>query len=129
MGGRGSYSGVARKAGAARFTTVAQVDARMSELSAIMERTASDATGYPSGVPGATKSGYDEYRTAQSEFQRLQGVRANLLEREAATQRADRSPRTFVNSFGEATSRYITTGTYERTRRRTDADVLRNMGY
>lgn len=34
----------------------------------------------------------------------------------------------FVNSFGEATKRNITSSTYERAMKRTEKDVLRNMG-
>ena len=35
---------------------------------------------------------------------------------------------TFVNGFEEATSRKISTQTYERAQRRLEKDVLRNMG-
>ena len=37
--------------------------------------------------------------------------------------------RTFVNSFGEATKRNITTTTYEKRQKRIERAVLRNMGY
>ena len=37
-------------------------------------------------------------------------------------------PKTFVNSFGEATSREITSASYKRALERTKKEILRNMG-
>ncbi len=34
----------------------------------------------------------------------------------------------FVNSFGKATTREITSGTYQRTQKKITQDVLHNMG-
>lgn len=42
---------------------------------------------------------------------------------------SDSVPKTFVNSFGEATSRKITSQTYENAMRRQEKDVLKNMGF
>lgn len=59
----------------------------------------------------------------------MRRLQANAA-RKAATSTAKPKPaHTFVNGFGEATSRYVTTTTYERARKRAEKDVLRNMGY
>ena len=41
----------------------------------------------------------------------------------------EKKQKTFVNSFGEATTREITSASYTRAQRRMEKDILRNMGY
>lgn len=59
-----------------------------------------------------------------------QAERGRILDEMAKQKQASSSAgKTFVNSFGEAATREITTPTCERARRRMNRDVLRNMGY
>ena len=107
----------------------------MAPLKKEMERYARDAAGYPSKVPGTTKEGYQRYRAAQKEYSKLLFARGSALEGKSIVNGAlirkeqQRQKKTFVNSYGEATPRYITSPSYERARTREDKAVLRNMGY
>lgn len=47
---------------------------------------------------------------------------------EQARRSASKSSRTFVNSYGEATTRYVTSSTYERAQKRLKSDVERFIG-
>lgn len=47
-----------------------------------------------------------------------------LAEKEKHDSKLNKKSKTFVNSFGEATQRYITTATYERQQRRADKELL-----
>lgn len=59
---------------------------------------------------------------------RLKNLVKELQELELSTKEHDsksnKESKTFVNSFGEATKRYITTSTYERQQRRADKELL-----
>lgn len=107
------------------------VDRRMAELGQIMLDTERDATGYPNKVPGTTADGARRYREAQNEYAGLQDVKARMAELEAV--RRENTPkqgagRTFVNSYGEATTRYVTSQSYENAMRRQEQEIARRMG-
>lgn len=51
------------------------------------------------------------------------------MQSKAEALKNEKKKKTFVNSFGEATRRTITTQSYERQRKRRTKSVLRNMGY
>lgn len=127
MGGRGSSS-ASRKASFGNMSDK-QLRARIDALGSTMERYASDATGYPNNVPGASKSGYLKYRAAQRGYSSLRDEQAKRLRSSVRSGGEKQQKRTFVNSYGEATTRDITSVTYERARKRMEKAVLRNMGY
>ena len=55
----------------------------------------------------------------------------STLQQESNEREAKRNPpieKPFVNSYGEATDRYITSPSYERALKRQQRDVARNMG-
>lgn len=131
MGGRGSYSKTSK---AAKNEPIAQqindIESQMEEVGKTMSKYASDATGWPNKVPGATEDGYKKYHNALREYQTLRAERDRLIDKQvknAPKQKATR--KTFVNSYGEATTRTITSPTYERAMKRQQRAVLRNMGY
>ena len=83
---------------------------------------------------GGSKADSDRYRKAQARYSELQNesmrrLKANAARNAAASTAKPEPARTFVKGFGEATRRYVTTGTYESAQRRLEKDVLRNMGY
>ena len=105
----------------------------ISRLGKVMEETAQANVAYLQRR-GGSKADSDRYRKAQARYSELQNERMRRLQanavRKAATSAAKPKPaHTFVNGFGEATNRYVTTGTYERARKRAEKAVLRNMGY
>ena len=150
MGGRGSssMSGIARKTSASSIaggpiakmgdrqldSQLKSVNARMEKVSDVMLKTASGHTGYLQGTPFGNKADHEAYVKASKEYGSLRDQRNAILGEQARRnhERAMAQPlkaKTFVNSFGEATTRYITSASYERAQKRLDKDVLRNMGY
>lgn len=58
---------------------------------------------------------------------KLELVEREILEKKVGKPKQTR--RTFVNSFGEATKRYITSGTYERAQERQDREIFVRLSY
>lgn len=140
MGGRGSISasGKSSKArGNGAELSLKEIDLRMAKLADTMDKTAAGHTGYLNGTPSGSASDHRRYVAAQREYQRLQGERGRAIdkmtkEKQASAKKKQASGsagKTFVNSFGEATTREITTLAYKRAQRRNERDVLRHMGY
>lgn len=150
MGGRGqsSMSRIARKTStsSAAGDPVAKmsdrqldgqlksVNANMESVSDVMLKTADGHTGYLQGTPFGNKADHEAYVKASKEYGSLRERRDAILG-EQARRIHDRAvaeplkPRTFVNSYGEATKRSVTTSGYEQAQKRQQKAVLRNMGY
>ena len=105
----------------------------MEELADTMVKTAAGHMGYLEGAPSGSASDHRRYVAAQREYQRLQTERGRVIDEIAKKNQgrgsAGSTGKTFVNSYGEATTREITTSTYKRAQHRRKRDVLRNMGY
>lgn len=116
-----------------RSLTDKRLASEIDRLGKVMEETAQAHVAYLQRR-GGSKADSDRYRKAQARYSELQNesmrrLKANAARNAAASTAKPKPARTFVNSFGEATRRYVTTGTYERARKRAEKDVLRNMGY
>lgn len=136
MGGRGgtSMSGKSSKArGRAAELSLKTIDSRMEKLADTMAKTAAGHTAYLQGAPSGSASDHNRYAAAQREYQRLQGERSRVIDEMAKSKKSkrvhDSAGKTFVNSFGEATTREITSLAYKRAQRRMERDILRHMGY
>lgn len=68
-----------------------------------------------------------QYFKVQKEYNKLRD-KINDEEDKRRKSTTSQATRTFVNSFGEATTRNITSSTYERERRRREKAVRRNLG-
>lgn len=114
---------------------IKRLDKEMKYVSERMMSYSSDATGYPNKVPGASKEGYQAYYKYQRVYQQQKATRDAEIEAKSILKHAlsehDRAKasKTFVNSYGEATKRNITTQGYEQAQKRQQKAVLRNMGY
>lgn len=98
-----------------------------------MEETAQEHVAYLQRL-GGSKADTVRHRKAAARYSALMNESMRRLQskpaRNAVASTAKPKPaHTFVNGFGEATTRYITSGTYEHARKRAEKDVLRNMGY
>lgn len=130
-GGRG-----ARSATYTSFISLSldDIEKRMAELAEIMNKYEDDVLGYYAKVPGTTKEGYDAYRAAQSEYGDLLNAKREIEAKADELKRKDNQDdtklpfRPFVNGFGEATTRHITTATYERAQRQLEKEVLNFLG-
>ena len=135
MGGRGSRSAsggasLQKMSYSQLGSELKRVDSRMGELGKTMERKAAGHMAFVNGMPGASAADSRTYRSAQREYQKLQGDRAKIIDEMAKKRPKEKArPKTFVNSFGEATTREITSAAYKRAQRRMERDILRNMEY
>lgn len=110
------------------------VKANMEKVSDVMLKTADGHTGYLQGTPFGNKADHEAYVKASKEYGSLRERRDAILGEQARriherTAAEPLKPRTFVNSYGEATKRSITTSGYEQAQKRQQKAVLRNMGY
>ena len=122
MGGRGSSGGGG--GGNLRALSDKSIDLKLKTASEEMQRYAQSATPMNFNAVGAEK-----FYAAQRQFNALRNEKNRRLDEAAKIRHETERPfRTFVNSFGEATTREITTLTYKRAQRRMERDVLRNLG-
>lgn len=117
--------------GGAAPARVKSGEQRLEQMRRIMEKTARDHVAYSQGVPGASKFKADAYAAVLPQYQKL---RSQVEQRRAATaakaaKKQGGASKTFVNSYGEATTRDITAPNYRRAQMRQQKAVLRNMGY
>lgn len=136
MGGRGSSSmtggaPLSKMSYSSLDSELKKVDSEMAKLGEVMERASGGHMAFMNGVPGSSASDSLEYRAAQREYQRLQGTRNKIIEemtKKAPKQRAKQ--RVFINGFGEATDREITTASYRRWQKNIERETqLRMRGY
>lgn len=116
MGGRGaSGSNIESRINTARR--------RVETLGNKMEQIAREKSQRTSAMPSEYYAAQREYNAARKELNKL------LDQRRAEQQKVEvPTQRTFVNSYGEATTRYITTSTYERARKRAQQQVEDFLG-
>lgn len=69
----------------------------------------------------------DEYYRTLREFQRLREWQFNEASIAKTPESVPVRERPFVNSFGEATTRYVTTTTYERQQRRLHREIRNRL--
>lgn len=134
MGGRGasSQSSKASRGGGVSSLTDRQLTSEIDRLGKVMDETAQSHVAYLQGY-GGSKADSDRYRAAQSRRSQLVNEQMRRLQAKAARNASanatkPKPTRTFVNGFGEATHRYITTNTYERAQRRLDKEIFGLLG-
>lgn len=133
MGGRGgsSMSSGVRSKGRAASVSAKSDEQLLEQMGRIMEKTARDHVMHSQGMPGASKFKANAYAAVLPQYQKL---RSQVEQRRAATaakaaKKQGGASKTFVNSYGEATTRDITAPNYRRAQMRQQKAVLRNMGY
>ena len=128
MGSRGASSGKGGSVKAVGSMTTSQLKREDAVLSGKIESKGKEMEvlareGKPSRT-NPTGSIPEKYYTVQSERRSLQrrqeAVRNELGKRQKQT-KSESKP--FVNSYGEATKRNITSGTYERATKRTSRQI------
>lgn len=132
MGGRGAMSQSSKAGVGVRSLTDKRLASEIDRLGKVMEETAQAHVAYLQRR-GGSKADSDRHRKAAARYSALMNESMRRLQskpaRNAVASTAKPKPaHTFVNGFGEATSRKISTQTYERAQRRLEKDVLRNMG-
>lgn len=133
MGGRGSRSAsggasLQKMSYSQLGSELKRVDSRMGELGKTMERKAAGHMAFVNEMPGASAADSRAYRSAQREYQKLQGDRAKIIDEMAKKRPKEKArPKTFVNGFGEATDREITSASYKRWLKRNEREIMSRM--
>lgn len=131
MGGRGSSSASVKSSkarGKSAESSLKSIDSRMEKLEDTMSKTASGHTSFLQGSPNGSASDHRRYVAAQKEYQHLQAERGRILDEMAKKKQASSSAgKTFVNSFGEATTREITSASYKRWLKRNEREIMSRM--
>lgn len=139
MGGRGASSFGSKNHGGMAASSalsdrqisarISQLDAEISSLEGTMERLGRKSSWYLQGAPWATRTDHEQYVAARDKYQELRSERSSLameqVKRKSVTQES--KTKAFVNSFGEATDRYVTSGTYERAMKRQEKQIAERM--
>lgn len=124
MGGRGSGSSLG--GGASLRNLKAQekkLDAQIDKLKKKLADYASKnpAWNMPSGY-------YDVQRKRQALEEQRRAITNKIVTASKGTPDAKTSGKTFVNSFGEATKREITTSTYKNNQAKLSKEIMRLVG-
>lgn len=126
MGGRGARSKSSKAGVGVRSLTDKRLASEIDRLGKVMEETAQAHVAYLQRR-GGSKADSDRYRKAQPRYSELQNesmrrLKANSARNAAANTAKPKPAHTFVNGFGEATTRYITSGTYDHALQRTERE-------
>lgn len=116
MGGRGGNSGLSREQ---------QLSTKIKKISDKIKKLQDESMQ----VLNSRENSWDPYPQRYHELSRevrsLMNKRSDLQYKREEERRKNEpvTPRTFVNSFGEATKREITSASYERAQRRLDKQI------
>lgn len=121
FGGRGASSGGAKMSLPKARKKLEELGNKMGKLS--REYSASFSRENPDGDSKIQQ----QYFKVQKEYNKLRD-KINDEEDKRRKSTTTQTTRTFINSFGEATTRNITSSTYERAKRRNEKAVRRNLG-
>lgn len=120
MGGRGASSG----------NSIRTLQNRENRIREQMVKLYNDNGKFTRTELKSVNDAHKKWLKLKKEADNLRDKRQGLEEKERKNRKTDSSTnKTFVNSYGEATNRYITTTTYEKKQARMTRQVLRNMGY
>ena len=145
MGGRGASSrsasaeqqakGIEERIGDLE-AQVKSIEKRMDSVGEELAAAWREYEGHDIGAPWGSPEGEGKYFRAIAARDALSAERLKLLEQlDAEREKLRRtriesgSERTFVNSYGEATRRYVTTDSYERAQRRMERETRSRMSH
>ena len=124
MGGRGASSG--RAGGVGNIATLE------SQYNKLLEKQASLGRTMFLGTDSENAKARIQWNTNDKKLRRMktniETARAKQREaqREALSKIKTKKP--FINAFGEATKRYVTSTTYERAQKRSDKEIMKFIG-
>lgn len=93
-----------------------------------MTKIYNDNSGFARTDLKSVQSAREEWYKLQKDANKIRDKINEEEEKRRKKSTSKNTTKTFVNSYGEATKRYITTSTYERARKRTERAVRRNLG-
>lgn len=135
MGGRGGSSGISA-GGGGNFQTqdlkkmstdqLKKLDSQFNNAIQAQERIKSKELGKREHSWDTPSKKYYNAQNKKVELQNAQRKVVNeIVERKSKEAKSQKNAKTFVNSFGEATKREITTATYERWKKKLSKQFMR----
>lgn len=118
MGGRGASSG----------TSINSLKNREDKIRKQMTKLYNENSGFMRNDVKGVQEAHDKWYKLKREADNLRNKR-NKIEEKNKRKHTDNQNKTFVNSYGEATTREITSAAYKRHQGRLQKQILRNMGY
>ena len=128
MGGRGSGSSRSGNA------SLSDLKAQEKKLDAQVDKLKNKLEDYASKYPAwnMPREYYDVQRKRQALEEQRRAITNKIVEevkKQSASERAvETNGKTFVNSFGEATKREITSLSYKRSQARSDKEIMSFLG-
>lgn len=121
MGGRGASAG----------NSISILQNRENRIREQMVKLYNDNGRFARTESKSVNDAHKRWLQLKKEADGLRDKRQKLEEKERGKRKSSSSnnSKTFVNSYGEATTRNITTTTYEKQLKRRERQVLRSMGY
>lgn len=136
MGGRGGSSGIKATGGGGNFQTqdlkkmstdqLKKLDSQFNGAIQAQERIKSEELDKREHSWDTPSKKYYNAQNKKVELQNAQRKVVNeIVKRKSEEAKNQKNTKTFVNSFGEATKREITTATYERWRKKLSKQFMR----
>ena len=124
MGGRGGASDMSSKKGSD------SIEQKIENLNAKIKSLQDESIRVLNNREHSYDPTPQRYYDIAKEVRGLMSERSELMNKKAEVSRKNqpKTPRKFVNSYGEATTREITSATYKRAQRRLERDIERRMG-
>ena len=112
----------------ASYANVTQLKTKEDKIRVKMEKLYKDNSGFAMKDTPEVEKASNEWLKLKRQADFLRSKR-EVIENRKINAQSNKSNETFVNSYGEATKREITSRTYERAKKRQAKAILRNMGY
>ena len=124
FGGRGASS--VRAGGGGNIATL------VSQYNKLLEKQASLGRTMLLGTDSENAKARKQWNTNDKKLRRMktniETARAKQREAQREALSKIKTPKPFVNAFGEATKRYVTNTTYERARKRNSKEIMKYIG-
>ena len=120
FGGRGASSG--RAGGGGNIATLE------SQYNNLLEKQASLGRTMFLGTDSENAKARKQWNTNDKKLRRMKTNIETAKAKQREAQRKTETKKPFVNGFGEATKRYVTSTTYERAEKRQSKEIMKYIG-
>ena len=120
MGGRGASSG--RAGGVGNIATLE------SQYNKLLEKQASLGRTMFLGTDSENAKARRQWNTNDKKLRRMKTNIETAKAKQREAQRKTETKKPFINGFGEATKRYVTSTTYERAEKRKSKEIMKYIG-
>ena len=120
FGGRGASSG--RAGGVGNIATLE------SQYNKLLEKQASLGRTMFLGTDSENAKARKQWNTNDKKLRRMKTNIETAKAKQREAQRKTETKKPFINGFGEATKRYVTSTTYERAKKRQSKEIMKFIG-